>query len=378
LLISKNHFYRQIASCCAKKEKLNSIRTNPTTLSLHTTFASQFTDKKKNKELHHNIQGFQNYSEFINQTQSTNPPSHILKRKNIEGTNKRNKNNPRSKQNKTNFNNIIILTRMSSHFLLLFLLLSSSSLLSICHCYQVHAIRLNEEKPVINSQTQQSTFIYNYNPAVIPHMDPITLLVRCQNWKNSSTPYDITPSVLALTSLSTPWNPDSIHFKTITSSSVIFKPESENENYGTEGSISSLFFSHFISDPRLTYSTKTKLYYLLYTAAQKYENGSVVARLSLATTPQIGKEWTRHGPLFQEAWSKSGAMLIRETPPHYLIYGDSTIYPGLELATSEDLIHWTRQDSLFMEVRKDHFDSVLVESGPMPLPLRFKICYLLF
>ena len=64
--------------------------------------------------------------------------------------------------------------------------------------------------------------------------------------------------------------------------------------------------------------------------------------------------------------TKSGALLIRPAPPHYLYWGDSRI----ALATSDDLVKFTTINSSFITTRSDaFFDTVLVEAGPPPLPL---------
>ena len=76
--------------------------------------------------------------------------------------------------------------------------------------------------------------------------------------------------------------------------------------------------------------------------------------------------WTRHGAVFPDiADSKSGAMLIRPAPPHYLLWGAGTI----AMATSTNLVNWTVTNSSFMSARAHMFDSLLVEAGPPPLPL---------
>eukprot|EP00456_Euglypha_rotunda_P026886 TRINITY_DN21576_c0_g1_i1.p1 TRINITY_DN21576_c0_g1~~TRINITY_DN21576_c0_g1_i1.p1 ORF type:complete len:162 (-),score=19.89 TRINITY_DN21576_c0_g1_i1:8-493(-) len=60
-------------------------------------------------------------------------------------------------------------------------------------------------------------------------------------------------------------------------------------------------------------------------------------------------------------------MLIRDDvgPPHYLYWGDGPI----RLATSPDLYNWTTVNTSFIGTRGDHFDSALVEGGPLPLLL---------
>jgi beta-1,2-mannosidase len=143
------------------------------------------------------------------------------------------------------------------------------------------------------------------------------------------------------------------------------------------------------------YRPSTRTYYLLYSAVQQYPN-NVTSRLALATSPD-GVHWTRHGPLFpQIAWSKSGAMLIRDEDelgaraanidtrsnssnastapgkPSLLFWGDSTLVGGLEVAVAVDrsLLRWKNIPEVWLPVRADHFDSQLVEAGPEPLRLR--------
>ena len=91
-------------------------------------------------------------------------------------------------------------------------------------------------------------------------------------------------------------------------------------------------------DPRVVQVGGT--YYMTYTG---YDG--VSARLCLATSSDL-LSWTKHGPLFPnfqtrtvgKPWSKSGAILT--TPLnglYYMYFGDVDIY----YATSRDLIHWT-------------------------------------
>jgi len=76
--------------------------------------------------------------------------------------------------------------------------------------------------------------------------------------------------------------------------------------------------------------------------------------------------WTRLGAVFpKQVGSKSGALLLRDAPPHFLIWGAGTI----ALATSDDLVTWTTVNDRFIEARPGGFDDVLVESGPNPFML---------
>jgi len=237
--------------------------------------------------------------------------------------------------------------------LFLYLLIVNSS------SYSVNFQRGNSNQPVISSLLQQSVFKWNYNTALVPSTNNSWgVLVRCQNQGNPNNPYSVTPSKLGYAQIENNWNPNSVSFTKITNDSIVFEPDGPNEAYGTE-------------DPRIVYREKTGDYYLLYSAVAA---DPIVSRLSLAIskTPSDKTSWKRYGPLFpQESWSKSGAMLIRDgfPGPHYLFYGDSTLYPGLQIANSTDLLTWSIQPNLLIQKRSDHFDSLLVEAGPMPLPL---------
>lgn len=139
---------------------------------------------------------------------------------------------------------------------------------------------------------------------------------------------------------------------------LVFAPNASapvDEDYGTE-------------DPRLTLDKTTGLYHLFYTCYSK-ANGP---RLCHATTrdptaPIEAAAWTRLGDVFPGAPSgaKSAALLLRASPPHYLIWGAGEIH----LAVSNDLVNFTTVNTSYIAVRPDSFDNVLVESGPNPLLL---------
>lgn len=117
-------------------------------------------------------------------------------------------------------------------------------------------------------------------------------------------------------------------------------------------------------DPRIT--RIADCYYLTYTAFDGY-----LARLCMATSTDL-VHWTKQGPMLPDfrlpdgqAWTKSGAILPESIDGNYVMYfGDSSIW----LATSEDLLHWTyRKEPVLSPASEDGaFDSVLVEPGPSP------------
>ena len=123
-------------------------------------------------------------------------------------------------------------------------------------------------------------------------------------------------------------------------------------------------------------------YLMLYTAYNQQ-----AARLCSATSTNL-TEWTKHGPVFQEAyggrfhdtWSKSGSVVCKLDASGHLVatkindkywmyWGDAVV----GLAYSDDLLDWTpvlnNDESLFdpLPLRPGHFDSKLSEPGPPAL-----------
>eukprot|EP01034_Spumella_vulgaris_P027658 gene27658-34408_t len=143
-------------------------------------------------------------------------------------------------------------------------------------------------------------------------------------------------------------------FKSVTDADVIFGPSDSSDSWGTE-------------DPRVQYNPVDKKYYMFYTAY----NGNTIA-LSLATSlnPTDPTGWTKHGavfppPAFDLPSSKSAALLLRKTGPHYLLWGDHEI----KIAKSDDPAVWPNVGQPLISIRADSFDSQLVESGPPPMEL---------
>ncbi|MCL6513708.1 MAG: glycoside hydrolase family 130 protein [Alicyclobacillus sp.] len=118
-------------------------------------------------------------------------------------------------------------------------------------------------------------------------------------------------------------------------------------------------------DPRVTLIDDT--FYMTYTAFDGQN-----AYLCLATSRDL-LHWTKHGMLFPSwkgdnptIWSKSGAILPEKVNGKYIMYfGDTCIW----LAESEDLIHWTPREEpvLRPRIHPEAFDSALIEPGPQPV-----------
>lgn len=138
---------------------------------------------------------------------------------------------------------------------------------------------------------------------------------------------------------------------------LVFAPNAsapQSEEFGTE-------------DPRLAYDAATGLYHLFYTCYGPPGPFLCHATTTDPTAPLASSHWTRLGAVFPDlpAGTKSGALLVRESPPHYLYWGAGVI----ALAVSDDLVTFTTLNTSFIAARPDAFDNNLVEAGPPPLPL---------
>lgn len=113
----------------------------------------------------------------------------------------------------------------------------------------------------------------------------------------------------------------------------------------------------------MVYNQEDSSYYMMYTA---YNGSSILLSLAKTKNPFERSGWTKLGPVFPEYQnSKSGALLLRPSSPHYLFWGDSSI----RVAKSDNISHWPSIGDVILSPRADKFDSKLVESGPPPLKL---------
>ncbi|HUL16728.1 MAG TPA: glycoside hydrolase family 130 protein [Terriglobales bacterium] len=125
-----------------------------------------------------------------------------------------------------------------------------------------------------------------------------------------------------------------------------------------------------VEDPRLVEIGGT--FYLTYTGYNKKD-----AQLCLATSKDL-VHWTRHGVIlpaytgkWNRGWTKSGAIVPEKLGGKYWMYwlgtaADRTDQMGI--ASSDDLIHWKEaMDVPVLPRRPGKFDSRVVEPGPPPL-----------
>jgi predicted GH43/DUF377 family glycosyl hydrolase len=130
-----------------------------------------------------------------------------------------------------------------------------------------------------------------------------------------------------------------------------------------------------VEDPRVV-ETEDGLYVLTYTAFD-----GKTARLCLATSRDL-VHWTKKGLVlngkYKDTWSKSGAIIARlengrivahkVKGKYWMYFGDTHLF----MVSSEDLIHWFPLEENgklkpVLQPRQGYFDSRLVESGPYAL-----------
>jgi beta-1,2-mannosidase len=125
-----------------------------------------------------------------------------------------------------------------------------------------------------------------------------------------------------------------------------------------------------VEDPRLVEIKGT--FYLTYTGYNKKD-----AQLCLATSKDL-VHWSRQGVIlpaykgkWNRGWTKSGAIVSEKIDGRYWMYwlgtsADKTDQMGI--ASSEDLLHWKEaMDTPVLPKRPGKFDSRVVEPGPPPL-----------
>uniref|UniRef100_A0A914DCG2 Uncharacterized protein n=1 Tax=Acrobeloides nanus TaxID=290746 RepID=A0A914DCG2_9BILA len=177
---------------------------------------------------------------------------------------------------------------------------------------------------------------------------------------NKSDPYSPGPSYMA-TSYITFDNdglPVASPIRNSTWNTTFFIPNNSTESHGTE-------------DPRINYING--FYHLFYTA---YNGTNAMLSSAVTQHPFLGSTYQRQGYVFpKRKWSKSGATLFagpeNKLSQHYLFWGDSgNPAGGIGIATSQDSINWLDNATYLMNIRNDHFDSNLIESGPTPIRLK--------
>ena len=195
-----------------------------------------------------------------------------------------------------------------------------------------------------------------FNPAAVVRDNKVFLLYRAE---------DMIGKFAGTSRMGLATSEDGLHF-TKMPEPVFFPANDSLKIYEWEGGV---------EDPRLV-ENEAGTYIMTYTSFD-----GKTARLMLATSPDL-VHWTKHGIVlrgkYKDTWSKSGAIVARQTGArivaekingkYWMYFGDTDLF----MATSDDLIHWSPVEEngklkSVLKPRQNYFDSRLVESGPYAL-----------
>eukprot|EP01084_Bolivina_argentea_P201588 344567_1 len=118
-------------------------------------------------------------------------------------------------------------------------------------------------------------------------------------------------------------------------------------------------------DPRVVYDTSTKTYYNFYYANNPPVNHdqTTVDYASNNKDPYTASNWNL---LNIFAWHRNGCLIIRNKPPHYVIFGESPPLPGLGMAITNNLVNYTVINSTFLAPDASQ-NEVVIEAGSPPI-----------
>ena len=239
------------------------------------------------------------------------------------------------------------------------------------------ALTSQAQRPSLDNVAGTSAWSFAYNPAFVPEYDGTSagLIVRVQH-DSAAVPAKCvgnhapcTVSSLAFVAY------DATHPSRLAplggAAAVVLAP-------------SGSAFETDVQDPRLIIDPATKQFVMTYTSiggASPSVKPPADRRQGIATskTPSVRGSWTRHcdGPALCVGAEgvKSGAMLLRTSPPHYLFLYDlrekkrEIVVAVKHTATSAGWTDWTLLNQTLIAKRPGMWDAGLIEPGPPPLLL---------
>ena len=211
--------------------------------------------------------------------------------------------------------------------------------------------------PILSWRGGSSTFQQVFNPTWVEH--PRGLLLRAQNCTLTAgvCPGCFGPgakaSVLLFSALTSESDNATVPptFSPVDASSIVFGPQGAADAFGTE-------------DPRITRDAVTGVYYLFYSCHPGPGAGAEEQLQCVATTldPSNSSGWTRHGTVGLPANARSGALLLRESGPHYLFWGNP-----IQVSSSHDPLRWPEPGPVL--INGTAWGDRHCDPGPPPLRL---------
>jgi predicted GH43/DUF377 family glycosyl hydrolase len=196
-----------------------------------------------------------------------------------------------------------------------------------------------EKNPVICPGDSDYEKLYTYNPAAIVHDNKIYLIYRAEGENGIS-------------SLCLAVSEDGYNFKKHDNNPII-SPSLPEEKQGCE-------------DPKITKIGNT--FYLTYTSYDgMHPERSENINTSLATSKDLF-EWEKKGIIVKGM--KAAAIFSEKVNGKYLMFIGGK---NIRIATSEDLFKWEVEKEVFLDTRKDKFDSRYTEVGPPPFAFKDRL-----
>jgi predicted GH43/DUF377 family glycosyl hydrolase len=125
-----------------------------------------------------------------------------------------------------------------------------------------------------------------------------------------------------------------------------------------------------VQDPRVAFDPKTGLYYMFHTCFNTGNASNTKSRfflcMAVSSDPTSPDKWSVRKAVFpQLQGSKSAAVLIRETGPHYMYWGAGVIH----ITSTNNLTDWAPATCCTPFISNTSWGNPHVESGPPPMRL---------
>lgn len=121
----------------------------------------------------------------------------------------------------------------------------------------------------------------------------------------------------------------------------------------------------FTEDPRVVYDKSSGTYYNFYYADNSPDNHDqdTVDYASSKGNPYNSSDWKL---LNIFPWHRNGCLILRDKPPHYVLFGESPPLPGLGVAITNDLVNYTVINTTFL-LPDESQSEVVIEAGTPPV-----------
>eukprot|EP01060_Flectonema_neradi_P011694 TRINITY_DN18702_c1_g1_i2.p1 TRINITY_DN18702_c1_g1~~TRINITY_DN18702_c1_g1_i2.p1 ORF type:complete len:236 (+),score=35.74 TRINITY_DN18702_c1_g1_i2:161-868(+) len=129
--------------------------------------------------------------------------------------------------------------------------------------------------------------------------------------------------------------------------------------------VNDVVFGKDTQDPRIVYDEDTKMYHIFYYANNPPVNhGEYTVNYAQSKgNPYNSSEWVVKATL---PWHRNGCVIIRDTPPHYIVYGEAPTgaMSALRVATTEDFSSFQTVNNSWLGVDSSQGEIVIEAASP--------------